>query len=381
MGPLDWWFHAASAGELESLAPLIQEAALRGEVFAVSIFSRSAEAPLLRLQAELRSGTNSAFVMKCGYSPAEGRWGPALSRARPKRWVTAKYEAWPDVWISCVKLGVPIAVVGAKPRAALSISAAASRLLAGKVPQVYLIPFLSEDLDALRVAFPWAKRIELGSDPRWDRVFVRAQRSHSRAEFIWALVRSRSSGPFGVLAQVWPEDLEIWRGALAQVPGTFVVFPHSIEPEVLQVLENSLRAEGVRVFRTAGLQDLPEEAPHGEAEIWLVNEIGFLAEFYAKADWVFVGGGFGAGVHSTLEPAAFGLPIAAGPARADKFPEISLLLSRGQLTLVAGTTELRAWLGTRPWEGGISRRAEWKAALPRPGESTQRLRAVLETLP
>ena len=46
----------------------------------------------------------------------------------------------------------------------------------------------------------------------------------------------------------------------------------------------------------------------------VVDRVGILADLYALADAAFVGGGFHrAGLHSVLEPAVFGAPIAIGP--------------------------------------------------------------------
>ncbi len=46
----------------------------------------------------------------------------------------------------------------------------------------------------------------------------------------------------------------------------------------------------------------------------IVDRVGVLGELYALAAAALVGGGFhAAGLHSVLEPAAFGAPVAFGP--------------------------------------------------------------------
>jgi 3-deoxy-D-manno-octulosonic-acid transferase len=45
----------------------------------------------------------------------------------------------------------------------------------------------------------------------------------------------------------------------------------------------------------------------------LVDSIGLLANLYAFGALAYVGGGFGAGVHSVLEPAAHGVVVSYGP--------------------------------------------------------------------
>src|SRR5918992_430641 len=50
------------------------------------------------------------------------------------------------------------------------------------------------------------------------------------------------------------------------------------------------------------------------ADVVLVDRTGVLGDLYALANAAFVGGGFhAAGLHSVLEPAAFGVPVLFGP--------------------------------------------------------------------
>jgi 3-deoxy-D-manno-octulosonic-acid transferase len=65
-----------------------------------------------------------------------------------------------------------------------------------------------------------------------------------------------------------------------------------------------------------------------------VDEMGFLAELYSIMDWSWVGGGFGSGVHSTIEPAVHGLAVFSGPKGWEKFDEIRLLERQGQLAVL-----------------------------------------------
>ena len=50
------------------------------------------------------------------------------------------------------------------------------------------------------------------------------------------------------------------------------------------------------------------------AALILVDRVGVLAALYGAGGMAFVGGGFGrAGLHSVLEPAAWGVPVVFGP--------------------------------------------------------------------
>lgn len=80
--------------------------------------------------------------------------------------------------------------------------------------------------------------------------------------------------------------------------------------------------------------------------IWLMDTMGWLAELYGIADWSYVGGGFEKGVHSTIEPAWFGIPVACGPKGLSKFAECSLLQQRGQLAVVRDVKDWEVFLNT-----------------------------------
>ena len=57
---------------------------------------------------------------------------------------------------------------------------------------------------------------------------------------------------------------------------------------------------------------------------------------------VCIGGGFGVGIHNTLEAATFGLPIAFGP-NYQKFKEARDMVALGAATKVESAAELEAW--------------------------------------
>ena len=76
----------------------------------------------------------------------------------------------------------------------------------------------------------------------------------------------------------------------------------------------------------------------------LVDEYGILADLYAVAHAAYVGGGFhDAGLHSLLEPAAFGAPVLIGPMHTDN-RDAGLLVSGGGAVRCAGPGDISARL-------------------------------------
>ena len=70
----------------------------------------------------------------------------------------------------------------------------------------------------------------------------------------------------------------------------------------------------------------------------IVDTIGDLAYLYQSAHLAYVGGGFGKGIHSILEPAAHGVPILFGPNH-QKFAEARHLIDLGAAGTVSNSAD------------------------------------------
>jgi 3-deoxy-D-manno-octulosonic-acid transferase len=95
-----------------------------------------------------------------------------------------------------------------------------------------------------------------------------------------------------------------------------------------------------------------DEPAAGTSDVVVVDRLGVLGELYALADIAFVGGGFhSAGLHSVLEPAAFGAPVLFGP-RHQNSRDAALLAQRGGGASVSNEADIvrraRAWMTDTP---------------------------------
>ena len=70
-----------------------------------------------------------------------------------------------------------------------------------------------------------------------------------------------------------------------------------------------------------------------EVDVLLIDTIGLLTKIYSYADVAYVGGGFKTGLHNTLEPAVFGIPVIIGPEYQDFAEAISLVEKKGYYPL------------------------------------------------
>jgi len=105
-----------------------------------------------------------------------------------------------------------------------------------------------------------------------------------------------------------------------------------------------------------------DSVPDAQTQVFLLDSLGEMTAFYAASDIAFVGGSIArAGGHNLLEPAAFGLPVLAGP-HLFNTPETARLLSdAGALFGVRDASEL-AGRAARLLGSEQARRAAGQAA-------------------
>ena len=84
------------------------------------------------------------------------------------------------------------------------------------------------------------------------------------------------------------------------------------------------------------------ESDFSQTQVLILDTIGILSSVYGYATWSYIGGGFGVGIHNTLEAATFGLPIAFGP-NYQKFKEARDMVALGAATKVESAEDLAEW--------------------------------------
>jgi 3-deoxy-D-manno-octulosonic-acid transferase len=139
-----------------------------------------------------------------------------------------------------------------------------------------------------------------------------------------------------IAGSTWPPDEELLAILLREnlLPDwKFIIAPHQISESNLQRIESLLPTETVR-FSTIN------PAHPAQAAVLLIDNIGMLNALYRYGDLAYIGGGFGAGIHNTLEPMAFGLPVIFGP-KYKKFREAVEMVNHGGAVSVDDAASFR----------------------------------------
>ena len=350
------WLHAPSVGEglqARPVAHALRDA--RADVQqAYSFFSPSAERFATSIGAECTE-----------YLPFDGarEADRLLSLLQPHLLVFVKLDVWPTLVARAVARGVPVAMLSATLSATSRRRSVVSRaLLRDAYASLSLVGAIDADNAERLVALGVPRdRVRVTGDTRFDQVWQRAQRVDRGSALLTATASDR---PTLVAGSTWPSDeavlLPAWATLRRSVPRSrLIIAPHEPTAAHLTPIMNWARASGLRVSSLGELERRLGAAAE-DPDVIVVDRVGVLGDLYAHATAAFVGGGFHrAGLHSAIEPAAFGAPVLFGPGH-QMSREAGLLLAAGGAGAVEDTSTLSAALAS--WLGDTQLRSSAGAA-------------------
>jgi len=370
------WIHISSLGEFEQARPIVRalRSRLPGASIALSFFSPSGYEPA-------RSYREADLIT---YLPLDS-WCQSkvfLDLLKPSVHLIIRHDIWPNMQRHLQRRGIPSLLVDASltPQRLRTV-----RRLRAFIRPVYatfdeVLVTTPENVAHFHPIYPWPERIHVCGDTRYDQVSQRALET-GKIEFLL------ESGRFTrerclVIGSSWPSDerviLPAVAEALAREPGFRVIIaPHETTEEHLRGIESHLAGAGISFLRLA---EFSPASP--DCQVLLIDRIGLLANLYALGGLAFVGGGFGPGVHSVLEPAAHGCAVCFGPHHINSL-EAAALLRRGGGVLIDSTAAIAGALQQFLSGGAAMRRIGGEAgALVREnlGASDRVVEAILRHL-
>ena len=327
------WFHAPSVGEGLQAVPVIDLLrARRPDVqIAYTHYSPSAE--------QFAGSTGADFA---DYLPFDTYGGAraVIAALQPTVLVFSKLDVWPALTETAAARGIKICLISATlPESSGRRGLLARHVLGDAYRSLHRVGAISDE-DATRLSEQGVPtdRITVTGDTRYDQVCKRAKAPAS------PLVESlKSSAPTLVAGSTWPTDDEILFPAWVEIrkllpTARLIIAPHELSADHVTSIADWARSNALRLSRTS-------DANAATGDVVLVDQYGVLGDLYALADVAFVGGGFhDAGLHSVLEPAAFGAPVLFGPGH-EKSREASALLAAGGAYTVTDEADLAQRLG------------------------------------
>jgi 3-deoxy-D-manno-octulosonic-acid transferase len=234
-------------------------------------------------------------------SPANAR--KFLKAAHPKIAIFVKYEIWPNFLRELQRNRVPTILISAifkKEQIFFKWYGGFMRRALSKIDHIFVQNTTSEVLlDQIGL-----KNVTIAGDTRFDRVNAIKEQDN----YLAFMESFKQNYLCLVAGSTWPEDEKILIPYInaTSLAVKFVLAPHNIKKEHIEELRRSISKKTV-LFSEIGDQDL------NEYQVMIVDTIGLLTRIYSYADVAYVGGGFATGLHNTLEPAVFGVPVLIGP--------------------------------------------------------------------
>lgn len=326
-----FWMHCASLGEFEQGRTLVEALkAERPEIkVLLSFFSPSGYE--LRKKYELADWVY--------YLPADTASNARqfIGIVRPALVVFVKYEFWYHHLRVLKENGIPTLLVAARFRAEQPFFrwyGGLHRQMLTSFTRIFVQDKASAVLLAGRANVP----AEVAGDTRMDRVAAIARKPRA-LPLVEAFCEE---GAVLVCGSTWPEDESVLFETL-HLPHLqhwkIILAPHEVQAARLQQIEKRWGTGVLRYSQAATLNRAALKA----ARFLLIDSLGLLAWLYRFGKVAYVGGGFGAGIHNTLEPAAQGLPVIFGP-KYHKFGEAEFLLKNGGGLAIRNVADLEAAL-------------------------------------
>ena len=319
------WFHAASLGEFEQGRPLMER--IRKEYpqykILLTFYSPSGY--------EVRKNYEGADII-C-YMPVDTRLNAIrfLRLVRPVMAFFIKYEFWSNFLHILKHRNIPTYSVSSIFREDQVFFKWYGRNYAG-VLKCFTRFFVQNEESKRLLEGIGIKDVDVVGDTRFDRVLQikEAAKQLPICEAFRTGVASSQSADVPhtdfkvfVAGSSWPPDENIFIPFFNEHKDwRLLIAPHVIAEEHLKLILSLIK--GKKVVRYT--QTTPEEA--AEADVLIIDCFGLLSSMYNYGDVAYIGGGFGVGIHNTLEAAVWNMPVIFGPNN-KKFQEAQGLLKSG----------------------------------------------------
>lgn len=319
------WFHCASLGEYEQGLPVFKE--VRKEFnthkIVLTFFSPSGY--------QIRKDTPIADVV-C-YLPLDTKNHAKrfFDIVKPELTLFVKYDIWPNFLNELKERNHRAILISALFRPNQIYFKPFGRYMRSKLFGFEHIFTQDEASKNLLNKINYIQTTVSG-DTRFDRVFSQLDQDNT-VDFI---ENFNNHSICVVAGSTWPEDERILATYINEAPPNqkFIVAPHNIKPNQIQKFRQQLKKKST-LFSEQNHQDLKNSV------VLIVDTIGILSKIYSYADIAYVGGALGTtGLHNTLEPAVFGVPIIIGN-NYNKFPEAKIMIEQGSMFSIKNSNELQ----------------------------------------
>ncbi len=303
--------HAASTGEFEQLQPILKQID-RKKYFIVQSFTSPTIYEI--------NHSESLFDYKC-YHPFDIFWISYMffKILKPEKYIITRHDLWPGHILNARKFKIPIYYINANVHKN-SIWYNKNFNFFSKyflekinyviVPSQYLYNCIKEISKNINVM--------IIQDTRYIQVFDKSKKIPKNTFNILSQIYNENiQDSIMVCGSIDSSDSLILRNLNQILKYKKLIFvPHEVNKTYIKKIENVLNNQNINYLKYSQLisdSDKKNQTLKKVPSLLLVDIIGVLPYLYSFGTTAYIGGGFGRGVHSVLEPAVFGSKIICGP--------------------------------------------------------------------
>ena len=300
------WFHAASLGEFEQGRPLMEQMRREHPEYKIllTFFSPSGY--------EVRKNYEGADII-C-YLPLDTITNARrfLRTIRPVMAFFIKYEFWYNYLHILKHRHIPVYSVSSIFRPGQVFFRWYGQQYS-RVLKCFTHFYVQNETSRELLSTIGITDVTIVGDTRFDRV-LQIKASAKQLPIVENFIsRKEEETRIFIAGSSWQPDEEIFIPFFNEHrEWKLIIAPHVIAEDHLQQIEKLLA--GRKVVRYTQLANAQHQTPDTQdAEVLIIDCFGLLSSIYHYADVTYVGGGFGVGIHNTLEAAVWGVPVIFGP--------------------------------------------------------------------
>ena len=351
------WIHAASVGEFEQARPIIEKLRIKNEKLKIIVTFFSPSGYEARKNCKEVDGV---YYLPFATRRNARKWLEAL---QPKMAIFVKYEFWPAYLKELKKRNIPTYSICAifRPKQVFFRWWGKAYL---KVLNCFTKIFVQDEASRRLLAEHGVHNASVAGDTRFDRMKEVMEEQSAVSPQLSERLRPLELFTQGcerviVAGSTWPKDevllaeyMKLRVESLEFRGNTkLILVPHELTEEHLHYIFQLFKGRFVRYSEMENgkwkMENREESRQHilQQAKVLVMDTMGLLSRTYRFGHVAYVGGGFGVGIHNTIEAAVYGLPVMFGP-NYDNFREAHGLIEHGAARSVKNYQELEAAMET-----------------------------------
>ena len=296
------WIHAASVGEFEQARPLIER--LRREQpsrrIVLTFFSPSGY--------EMRKQYDKVDAV--AYLPFATRRNARrfIEMLQPAMAIFVKYEFWPPYLKELKRRGIATYSISAIFRPTQRFFHWYGKASLGLL-HCFTHIFVQDEASRALLEAHGVKDCSVAGDTRFDRVEQIMEAAPKNDDPRLTPIRQFIEGCERVIVagSTWPKDEKLLMRYIEEHEDTkLLLVPHEIGWKRQHYIFNLFQGRLVRYSRA-------RQKSMMHMRVMVIDTMGLLSSVYRFGQVAYVGGGFGVGIHNTIEAAVYGVPVVFGP--------------------------------------------------------------------